>query len=361
MTEQKRTVGFDSKRAVIKGQIKNEDGTTKDFNYLFGVGVSVSEYDTFVSAYEKSMQESFAEAGLEMRRPIYKGSDLKKIFYSSGIDVFGNFIKNVAPTLSAVDYYFSYFCLKDETGKPQWDSEFIDVFYDDPTKRKKIKPIEFINLIQESYPVFCAWKYIQDVPHITNRIYLDNVGIRPCSSWKGLKANKNVNIVYHGDRCNHLISTADILASYLEEKIRKDKIKIRQIGERIPELRGKIFGHPEWSTCMYNLSPAKDYLENTIDRILRPVVYIFTGDRDKFAKMFGQVNMKDFILESTLGDALITKASKEGMSIKFYEPNDNQLIKKDDFFASYDGDGTAKIEYLQSLGYKNKIIEWDKE
>jgi hypothetical protein len=133
-----RYTGIDTKRVVRKG-IKPIDGKTKDFNSLFGVAVSVDDIDTFIAGYKETIEKLFGKIGQTPRRPVYKAKDLNQIFYPTGINPLEEFLTGIAKHVDALDINYAFFLKKDdETGT---ETPYIDIFYAEPLKRKKITAI----------------------------------------------------------------------------------------------------------------------------------------------------------------------------------------------------------------------------
>jgi len=353
----RRYVGIDTKRVVRKG-IKLADGQTKDFNALLGVGVSVNDLDSFVKGYEKTMQGLFDKIGQKPRRPVYKAKDLNQIFYPTGINPLEEFLKGIADYTDALDIYYSFFLKKDD--EHGIETPYIEIYYAEPIKRQRVTAIAFLDLIEESYPAYCAWEHIQNLPKIDSKVFVDNFKIRQCHAWQELYSHESLHITPWGDRCNHLISAADILTSAIDERLRKNNVPFKFAYKVLPEFTSKVVINPSKS-CMYMLSPAKDEFALLGGKITRPITYIFKFDPMIFKRLYPSTDQKDFIIDSAIGDRLIVEAAKNLSAIKFYEPTDNHRIMPDDKFLFFDEYGKKQIDFLRSVGFReNEEVDANK-
>lgn len=349
-----RYVGIDTKRVVRKG-ILIKDGQSKDFNALLGVSVSVNDPISFGEAYSKVMSAIFEKASFEIRRPVYKAKDLNQLFYPTSINPLDEFLKGIAPHVDALDVYYAYF-LDRESGddlKP-----FIDIYYAETTKRKKVSAIDFLHIVEESYPAYCALDHINQMAHVDIKIYVDHFKIRQCEAWKQIYSYKNLFITPWGDRCNYLISAADILASAIDDRLRRNNKRFKEAVEVLPEFESKVILNPS-RNCIYLLSPAKDEFARMEEKIVRPVTYILPMDPKKFSEHYPKIDQKDMIIDSVIGDRLISEAVKNSTSIKFFDPtSDTNKIQKSDTFLYFDDYGKEKVNILQSFGFKdNRVID----
>ena len=349
-----RYTGIDTKRAVRKGVV-GRDGKTRDFNALLGICVSVNDIGAFVKGYEETMASIFGKVDQTPRRPVYKAKDLNQIFYPTGINPLEEFMVNIAKYVDALDIHYAYFSKKDDDQGAE--IPYINIYYADPLKRQQVTAIEFLGLVQESYPAYCAREHIKNTPNLDSKIFVDHFKIRHCRAWQEIHNCKSLYITPWGDRCNHLISAADILAAAIDERLRINNVPFKFAYTALPEFNSKVVVNPS-SEYMYLLSPAKDEFALMGERITRPITYIFKFDPEKFKRLYPGGNQQDFIIDSAIGDILIVEASKNLSSIKFYEPTDNNKIQPDDTFIYFDEYGKEQVRLLRSLGFrKNKEVD----
>lgn len=338
-----RYLGIDTKRVVRKGALTSG----KDFNALFGVGVSVNDLDKFYIGYARTIQSIFEKANMEVRRPVYKAKDLNQLFYPKSIDHLELFIEGISPYIDALDIFYGYL---DETKQ-------VNVYYAEPLKKSTISAIDFIDLVEESYPAYCAWELISKLNgRLDCVVFTDNFKIRQCRVWNELNRYPHLKIVPWGDRCNPLISTADILAAAIDARLRKRNVRFKSATDVLPEFGTKLVLNPSTS-LLYALSPARDEPAPIEDKISRPTVYIFKSDPGEFKRLFPTVNQKDMIIDSVHGDCLIRESARLRLSLKFYESSDNPKIQKGDKFIHFDDFGFNQIKLLQRFGYNNQVID----
>jgi hypothetical protein len=358
-----RIVGFDSRRFV-----------RKDFEALMGVGVTVVDYDAFVNSYTAWIKELFSNAGFQQNKLIYKSFDLNKLFGNQIDTVYASFVDAVKNDIQFLDVYYSYFyppdkhqipesgILDEKEEREQEHLEFIKVYYKESTGSEYVSGIKFLNLIEHAYPLICVWDYAKRNMKFSSNIYVDHFETKPSHVWEDLIANKEkvkMNIIYNGDRCNYLISTADILTAYLHDEIKKQNIFLnRQVHKILHNgFSGKFETRFLGSKYLYDIAPSNKYVVNNLPFLKHPVYFVFGEGNEDFKKTYPNTEEKKFLEDSPFMNEIYNQATRNNGSVKYYDPNtDNQIIQKQDKFFRYGPNGQNKIEYLKKVGYKNEII-----
>jgi len=159
-----REIGFDSKRITRTWQEETPSGekVNKTFQACLGVGVTVENYADFSAKYDKAMKELFTKAGLQQEKLVYKGAELRKLFWMTGINPIAELFSALSKHVSYVDVYYSYFLGEDDEGKKHTKPLSISVFTMERDKFKKINGIVFLDMIEPAYSFICAWALLSE-------------------------------------------------------------------------------------------------------------------------------------------------------------------------------------------------------
>ncbi len=338
-----KMVGIDSKRFV-----------RRDFHALLGVAITVKDFDNFKEAYNFILSELFQELGMERKKKIYKAYEIRRLFSNTGIDALERFFKQLSPSIDFLDVSYSYFRDKDSP-KGEEPKPFIKIYYKEPVK-KMVTPIQFINLIENSYPYICGWNLIRKNPDFEFNIMTDHFDTNPSKAWDEFCVIKNVSVVFSGGQCNYLISGADIILAAIENRILASGVFLnRSIHKLLNEYSGKFETSFIGSGHLYSLSPSHKWIAKNIRFLRHPVFYIFK-EGEVFKRLFKDASEEQYLEQSLLLDKVYDIACECNGSVKYYDPSkDNLMIQKNDIFIYYGEHGLSQIKMLQNLGYKNEI------
>lgn len=357
-------VGFDSCR-FVRG----------NFQALMGVGVTVNDHERFRKAYDRWLDNIFDEVGLKRDKLIYKSFDLNKLFGDRIFEIYDQFVEETKDHIHFLDLFYSYFYPSDghrSTDKTDFLDEkdernepipkFIKVYYKEPGGIETVSGIEFLDLIDHSYPLICAWDYFSRNPNTAFTARIDHFDAKPSNIWCEVLKNKHkfkLEIVYGGDKCDDIISSADILLNYLHEEIKKNNIPLNRKTHDIlhKNFNRKFETRFLGSKYLWEMTPSNKWVVNNHAFIKHPIYFVFLEGAEDFKKIYPQMDERKLIEDSPFIDMLYVKAATDSGSVKYYNPNtDNRLIQKEDKFFYYDVNGRRKIDYLAKLGYKNEII-----
>ncbi|RJS92439.1 hypothetical protein CW705_02840 [Candidatus Bathyarchaeota archaeon] len=192
-----RAAGFDS--------LKIELGASPTkFEGLLGVGVTVSDETSFRQRYVSILRSVFKSRGIICNRVVYKSADIARFFPNTENMIYflESFFNDLNDEIERIDVYYTRFNSK--------RTPFITIYGDDSPER--IKPVEFIRRIASGYPHICAWRYLyhfqsKGIECIT---YLDHFESDYTLAWEFISRIPNVRVLYKGDSCNCLLSSADL-------------------------------------------------------------------------------------------------------------------------------------------------------
>lgn len=171
------TVGFDSKLFMAgKGD--------RVFKALIGVGVTVEDGIRFRSRYLEVLKDLFYQYNTPPRRKVYKAAYLYKEFYDDAPRFMDKLLGTLSDEIMRVDVFYTYY--------PTKRVPKIAIFRRSGTK--VCTPIEFINLIYNSYPHICVWGYLNAYPEARDYEYcIDHFEGYTAPTWEAIKVLPNLN------------------------------------------------------------------------------------------------------------------------------------------------------------------------
>jgi hypothetical protein len=329
------TVAFDSK-------LFRAGRGDKVFKALLGAGVTVEEADRFKSRYEEVLEDLFYRYGARPRRKVYKAAHLYTEFYDDTPRFMDELLSTLSAEIKQVDIFYTYY--------PMAKVPKIAVF---SRSGKEVRtPVEFIDLIYNSYPHICAWGYLNAYPKTVNYEYrLDYFEGYGAPTWESIKTLPNLNIYYGGDECNALIATADIVSRVTDDKLKERRYSLN--GESIKAVLSPIFKGGSVET--HFLGPKGEYLSsmapdikmpiNVRPKLKRPIVFLVRSEKAE----------KEIIEWSPVFCRVVDYASNADYAIKFFDlSRDIHIITENDIFVPLNGED--KIDRLKKLGFKINVL-----
>jgi len=351
-----RCSGFDSIR-ITRGQTNSPY-----FQALLGVGITVNDVDSFKRHYDLLFDDLFSRFKTPRKKPIYKSYDLKRLFYPSSSELITEIVTELSKEIDMIDIYYSYFLKKnpkyrlDPENEPEFTGETMDnikVFGDDPNKSKTITGLELLDLLEHQYSALCAWNYHTFVgQRLKTHMWVDDIGGSTISrALKSLEGNQDFSIVVNGDKCNHLISTADIFVNFINLKLVSGAAKVNQnlVNLFETQLQSKMK-----TVCMGNnfLSWITPRISGSIDKsrhLVHPIYFIL---REDVASIKG-TDEKQFLEDTPVMDYALKLAAENNGCVKIFESLDQPFIQSKDTFIYYGIAGEAKAKVLEAVGYHN--------
>jgi len=209
-----KAVGFDS--------IKLELGAfSTRFEGLLGVGITVSDEVSFKETYVSTLRSLFNAKNIDCERFVCKSADIAKFIPNpnSMLDFLQEFFTTINDEIDRIDIY----CTRYNSKK----LPYITVFGEDRPERKK--PVEFIRMISNGYPHVCAWRYLSHFSKNVYIVYLDHFESYRTKAMDFLFNFPNIKVLYKGDSCNCLLSTADLFIRLTTLLLKKETLIL--IGE----------------------------------------------------------------------------------------------------------------------------------
>jgi len=312
---------------------------------LIGVGVEVKNIEKFKQECEKAFEQIFDEFGCEFKRPVYCSRDFLEIFQINDdiiaeINLLEKFKNLVLDQVDKVHFFYTYFFKIDQ----------ISVFGASPNYKKvpvsgKKGEQDFFDIIGSSYPMYCAWKLQKN---FGGEIFVDNFQGRVSPAWS-LISREKFNVLFHGDKCNHLVATADIFTRLLKLKLFPNDIcflekEVNTLCEG--EFGKKYETHFLGEKYLKNIAPNESKRIITHKLIGHPVYFIAKEDSE-------DIDEQKVIESSPTFNKIVKKISTSKGCFKYYEKgNDERIMKKGDFFVCFGAKGEEQYNKLKKLGYE---------
>lgn len=342
-----RIVAFDSKK-ILRHNIEKKD--QPNFKALLGVGVTITNYDHFISEYNKTFDSLFKENDFQRNKIIYKSSDLKSIFYGVGVDAISFIVQKLLPHITFIDIYYSYFL--SDSAKMQGEFK-VGVYGRE--KAEQLTAPEFLDLIEGHYPSICCHAHIKSISTpIKSTYFIDDCpGLRPSIAVENIMKNNSAKFLFRGDQVNYAISIADILCGYIDSECLRNGFNLNK--DMISNLRFNqqkaqtTFIGPSW---LNDIKPYKNVNLHTSHKFPHPIFFFFTGPEGPFGK-----DSKDILEKSRLFSLALDKASELSGCVKFFESPDQNYITEKDFLIAHNSVSEEKINELIKLACKAKKID----
>lgn len=336
------SVGFDS--AEYRRQFIYE-GKSHVCRGLIGVGIKTEDSTAFKKAYEKAIEKIFVEFNAKRERTAYCAAELAAVFGPKTIDKESEalelFLKELLPSVSAVHLYYTYL----------FRFETVTIFGDDPGGHEKIpvmsrvpETTDFYDLIAPSYTMLCAWNYSRDRPR--EALLLDSFQGKVSPAWNEFYQTARPEVYFMGDRCNPLISSADLMTRLVKLRMlqRRARFIESEMISLIPEARNKFSKHFLGSYYLKKMVPHKRTRLDCTPFIRHPVTFIVREQPEEEEE-------KGLIEATPAFNELMNWAFENNGCIKyFHTDSDSRLIGERDFLFTFGERGEKIAKILKRLG-----------
>ena len=321
--------GIDSKKFTRTGKVR-------DFVALMGICVIVEDYKKFKEDYIEIMKELLKNKDISLTKKIYKSHELKKL--GLGHDFFKEFYEKIKDKIKKLYICYSYFSNCD-----------VEIFHFD--YKKSISAIDFLSKhLDTSYPHICLWELSKD--GFEGHAYIDGINGKVTDAWMSIEKSKNFNILPNGDKTNALISSADILITFLDNSLLENRKKLNEteIKEIFSAVNKKIEVSFISNACFYCITPLSEKQNIPyMKKIAHPTIYILK-EKEKYVD-------ENAIENSPIIKKIADFCFKENGCYKFFDPKkDYEFITDQDYLVSFGNDAVKSIESLKKMGYKFKEL-----
>jgi hypothetical protein len=320
------------------------------FNALIGAAVQTEDSSAFRDNYTKSMQKFFDKHGLVLKKKAYCSSELAGMFFDIlglGHEQYKKALKELVDDLCE-DTHVSVFHASCNTQKcPQ-----VNVFLEDAAmgKMQPIPTMEFLrDWLSQYYVYISAWKLIKSLNTNNEHILLDGFKGPITYAWNELVQNNRVEVVNLGDECNAYVSTADIVARYVNEALSSSKItqdNILQLNIKSREYQVYYC----FQNDLRNLVPIYEGARCKTGRQVnipsywrKPMVYVLREE----SEIIKEDN--EWLKKTTFYNAICNFAFDVDGCVKFYDKNEDRAFTSGDKFVYYGSKGKQRAMGIKEI------------
>lgn len=331
-------LGIDAKKFIRKGR-------TKDFIALMGISVFVDDYEKFKEDYVSVMKSLLEKRGISVTKKIYKSHELNKM--NIDVEFYKEFYNSIKDKINKLYICYSYFSERD--GK-----RFFIFPFDN---KDDISVVEFIvRYLDSSYPYICLWELLKDGDGLEGTAFLDGITGKITNAWKSIENSKDFFILPNGDKTNALISSSDILMTFLDNSLLENRKKLNEaeIKNVFSAISEKIETSFISNACTYHIIPLSERQNiPVLKKIKHPTVYII--------KEKGKYVDNEAIEESPVIKKIADFCFKNNGCYKFFESKaDYSAISSEDYLFPLGDEAEKSMKALKILGYSFKEIDLSK-
>jgi len=328
----------------------NSSVETYTIKALLGVGTKTKDLGEFTKAYDKALDDAFSKQGKKRNRKAYSASELSAIFGPSTGDreeeVLLSILKSAAKHLEEIHFYYTYlfgFTAISAFGFGPGAYERIPVV----SKKRGVR--DYFDLIEPSYSMLCAWKYSTE--QNSDFLLVDNFQGQSSPAWNEFYGTKNVGVFYNGDRCNALISTADLFTRLIKLRLLKTRphFNKRQMEILLPEFNKLLKLDFLGSYYLKKMTPNRRVQLKNQEMLQHPIYFIIREETKDEAE-------RQTIEASPKFGKLLDHAFKNNGSVKFFHPNDTRIIREEDGAITLGPNGEKILKRISKLGAKLKDL-----
>jgi hypothetical protein len=321
------------------------------FRVPVGACIGVSNVQQFSDDYDRFFDQSFKKFGVTKAKTVFNSSEISTLYSGNiggFIDFLESFIKEVCAKPNVV-VNVAYSAINSK----QLDNQRVKYYGDN---RSAVRPVDFMKFIEhltQYYAYITAWSVSKLAGIHGTTIHVDGFDGENTEAWRELKNSHVIQVYPNGDKCNKLISAADLIVKYLDEKMWLLRSRIEQ----------QSFNNILQSLGIVN--PKVFYVSNAALKSIVPV-----EPRPIYLKPFYKRPMLFILTEGTmLGEKEYLENKSESMSAihrcaiahetgyKFIDyGKDHQLLQDKDIVVYLGPRGKENCELLRTMGYSLKVM-----
>ena len=240
----------------------------------------------------------------------------------------------------------------------------VTVFLEDAVmgKTQQVPTMEFMrDWLSQYYVYVSAWKLLKCLGADGKHILLDGFRGPISHAWNELSRNNKVELVNLGDECNAYVSTADLVARYVNEALGPFKITQENI-EQI-DLKAKQFHvHYCFQTDLIDLVPLYEGAHSRTGRQVnfakywrKPTVYVLKEG----SEIIREDN--EWLHQTPFYNAACDLAFDLDGCLKFYDKGEDRAFISGDKFIYYGPKGKNKAleieQIVDGLGIKVETVD----
>ena len=304
----------------------------------------------FKQKYENAMSKFFKKNKLKQEKKAYCSSDLCGKFFDKlglGHEEFKKALETLVTELCGESYVTVFHATCNTRRYPN-----VTVFGGDASlgKTRLVPTMEFLrDWLSQYYVYISAWKLTKCLRTRKKDFLLDGFRGPLTEAWNNLSKNNKVEIVNLGDEYNAFVSTADLLARYIDEAL--GPLRITQENIENIGLKSKEY-HVHY--CFHNdLADLVPLFEGTRSNTGRQIIFTnYWKKPTMYILKEGSGVIKedtDWLRKTPFFNATCDVAFDLDASIKFYNKNEDKVLASGDKLIYYGPQGKEKAKEMKEI------------
>lgn len=333
-------IGIDSISIKIESTKGGTEAPSTVYRTILGVGVITNDYDKFQIKYSNTLDKIFKTLSyVERTKKIYCNYDFKEIYNKYGYPIHSLFLKEMANDIASLHIFYTVI--------PKSAKMFAYGKLEKAVKHKlSERELDFDKILNKTnayFPLVGVWCKRDYLRENVSEIYLDGITPITFDGWNNIK-DMPIKIFFTGDRCNALISTADILVYLIKQRLQSGRLRyeLENFPKILPELKNKIDVFTIGKPAFKYISPTDNKNLNINNHLNHPIIFLF---KDESAHITTE------IVEGLEGYSKVYDfASKINGSVKFFDKQgDKGKIKKGDYLVYFTDDGEKSVKIIKGV------------
>jgi hypothetical protein len=262
--------GLDTKPFVVKYE---KDGALKKFNSHIGVIVFVEDFESFRQKYYSILQEVFNNTGIKLERKVLSSYELLELTQGN-YSMLYEFCEKIKPLIKSTSVFY--------TGFNTQQIPKIRIFGRTSTPRFVGIEEFMVTHIDQAFPHICIWRTLVYLRNTNTTVFSDSFTTNLTEAWDSIIQHPNLFEIFpNGDSLNPLISTADMLVKYIDQKVKDNKEWLNR--DSITRVLGNenLYVHRITNSHLRNITPLRRMKFNFNDFIRHPVFFIIKPKNSK--------------------------------------------------------------------------------
>jgi hypothetical protein len=365
-------------------------GKNDVFHGLLGVTLGVRDVKDFRRKYDAILDSFFKNVSMYRKKKVYKSSEIGSLFPGRRDKVLAAYRLLARALLKIpnvnINVYYLTLNLKllrqraealkateekeeneetessEDQVEPASKAKIITIYGERGREgAREISVSEFFKRVKEYFPIVCAWKLCSSLNLWQVEIVLDGCKGERSHAWDELVSRcRKVTIAFGGDLYNPFVSSADLLAKWIDEELRESGMPLNQsaLTRVLTEWKGVTDDiatkHIHWvhlgNRDLKDIQPLSkekiDVFENLYAR--HPIFFIFREEGNSVERL----EIESSPMMNKIHDLIY---AKDG-SLLWWDPNIHaKVIAQDDVAIVFGEKGMREAKHLNKLGYQLRI------
>lgn len=324
--------------------VKGYDGkgfNSGDFTANLAVEVTIEEFEQYKQDYNDLMEEIFDNLAFPRERTLYKGSELKNLYYEHDQPILERVATRLSELVDEITLSYQYH-QDEEDGSPKT----IYCYEDD----EEYTPPQFVREVRNEIPIIsCYVEHDLDSNNQEDAIYIDHCSdIKPSPAVREVIDWPKTSICFSGDETNYAINAADVLVKYIAEKCKSRNWFLNSALSNklsLDSIQTRMIGN--------------GWLHSIVPEQTKPMRYRHRYTHPLFVLLKGDENFKGtatMLRKTPVYGSLKDRAASENGSVKLFDENDVDFLRSSDYLVYHDKVSEKQADSLLKLTHAGQKI-----